>query len=89
MVGSLPDEVTEILELNREIDAVDSDVLRHFEEGGGEIENRLDAGTNQVIGHGLCAVDGHREDRHFDAVFLDEIGDLLLTVDGHLERDRA
>ncbi len=66
------DEVAEVFEFDGEVDAVDDDVFGDVEDGGGEVEDGLDAGFDEGVGDFLGAGGGDGEDGHLDLVLLDE-----------------
>src|SRR5262245_17449666 len=54
------------LELDREVDVLEADVFGDFDSGGGKIQDRLDSGSDQLIGHGLSRFRRHGHDGDLD-----------------------
>src|SRR5262245_64763719 len=65
--GALPRRLRQIkaqrLELDREVDVLEPDLLRHPDTGGREVQDRPDAGGDELIGHRLRSFGGNRADR--------------------------
>jgi hypothetical protein len=65
-------EVTEVLQLDRQADVVDHHVLGNRKNVGRNVQDAHDARIDQGIGHFLGRLGGHGEDGHPDVVPLGE-----------------
>ena len=78
----LTNEVTEVLQLHGEIDVVDPDAIWDIENGGGEVENGLDAVGDDCVDDQLGGAGWNGEDGHFYGVFEDDARHFLHGEDG-------
>ena len=64
----LPNEITEVLQLDREIHVVDPNAFGDIEDGRGEVEDGLDAVRDDRVDDQLRSAGGDCEDGHFHCV---------------------
>src|SRR5205823_11659460 len=74
-------EVTEVLQVDGEVDVVHHDLFGHLQDNRREIQNAGDAGLDELVGDFLRDHGRDREDSHARAAVADKSGQLFHSVD--------
>src|SRR3954447_12264519 len=74
-------EVERVEQVNRGTRGVDRHLRRHLQQLLGVVEDDLDAGLDEAIGHGLCGGGGHGEHADDDLLLGDDLLQLAEVAD--------
>src|SRR5262245_17582945 len=79
--GPLAEVEGQILELDRQVDVLETHVLRHLDAARGEVEDRPHPGRDQPVGDSLGGLRGDRDDTDLDRLGLHDARQLGYRLD--------